>query len=93
VLPDIPTVAEAGVPGFEATIWLGLMAPARTPKPIVEKLNAAINRTIARPELVAAWDRQGATPMVMTTAELDAFLRKDIEKWAEVARLAGAAAR
>ena len=92
VLPDIPTVAEAGVPGFEATIWLGLMAPARTPKPIVEKLNAAINRTIARPELVAAWDRQGATPMVMTTAELDAFLRKDIEKWAEVAKLAGAAA-
>ena len=90
VLPDIPTVAEAGVPGFEATIWLGLMAPARTPKPIVDKLNAAINRTITRPEIVAAWDRQGAIPMVMTTAELDAFLRKDIEKWAQVAKISGA---
>src|SRR6266481_2493118 len=61
VLPDVPTIAEAGVPGFEATIWLGIMAPAGTPKPIVEKLNAAINKTIARPEIVAAWDRQGAT--------------------------------
>jgi tripartite-type tricarboxylate transporter receptor subunit TctC len=93
VMPDVPTIAEAGVPGFEATIWLGLMAPARTPKPIVDKLNAAVNKTITRPEIVAAWDRQGAIPMVMTTAELDAFLRKDVEKWAAVAKFAGAAAR
>jgi tripartite-type tricarboxylate transporter receptor subunit TctC len=92
VMPQVPTIAEAGVPGFEATIWLGLMAPARTPKPIIDKLNAAINRTIARPEIVAQWDRQGATPMVMTTAEFDAFLRKDIEKWAAVAKFAGATA-
>jgi tripartite-type tricarboxylate transporter receptor subunit TctC len=93
VMPDVPTIAEAGVPGFEATIWLGLMAPARTPKPIVDKLNAAVNKTITRPEIVAGWDRQGAIPMVMTTAELDAFLRKDVEKWAAVAKFAGAAAR
>jgi tripartite-type tricarboxylate transporter receptor subunit TctC len=92
VMPEVPTIAEAGVPGFEATIWLGLMAPARTPKPIIDKLNAAINRTIARPEIVAQWDRQGATPMVMTTAAFDAFLRKDIEKWAAVAKFAGATA-
>ena len=90
VLPDVPTIAEAGVPGFEATIWLGLMAPAGTPKPIVDKLNAAINRTVTRPEIVAAWDRQGAIPMTMTPAELDAFLRKDIEKWAQVAKFSGA---
>jgi tripartite-type tricarboxylate transporter receptor subunit TctC len=90
VLPDVPTIAEAGVPGFEATIWLGLMAPAGTPKPIVDKLNAAINQTIARPELVAAWDRQGAIPMTMTPTELDVFLRKDIEKWAQVAKFSGA---
>jgi tripartite-type tricarboxylate transporter receptor subunit TctC len=90
VLPDVPTIAEAGVPGFEATIWLGIMAPAGTPKPIVEKLNAAINKTITRPEIVAAWDRQGAIPMTMTPAELDTFLRKDIEKWAEVAKISGA---
>jgi tripartite-type tricarboxylate transporter receptor subunit TctC len=90
VLPDVPTIAEAGVPGFEATIWLGLMAPAGTPKPIVDKLNMAINRTIVRPEIMAAWDRQGAIPMAMTPDELDAFLRKDIEKWAQVAKFAGA---
>jgi tripartite-type tricarboxylate transporter receptor subunit TctC len=90
VLPDVPTIAEAGVPGFEATIWLGLMAPAGTPKPIVDKLNAAVNQTISRPEIVAAWDRQGATPMTMTPAELDAFLRRDIEKWAQVAKFSGA---
>jgi tripartite-type tricarboxylate transporter receptor subunit TctC len=90
VLPDVPTIAEAGVPGFEATIWIGLMAPAGTPKPIVDKLNAAINRTITRPEIIAAWDRQGAIPMTMTPAEFDAFMRKDIEKWAQVARFAGA---
>jgi len=90
VLPDVPTIAEAGVPGFEATIWLGLMAPAGTPKPIVDKLNAAINQTITRPEIVAAWDRQGAIPMTMTPAALDAFLREDIEKWAQVAKFSGA---
>jgi tripartite-type tricarboxylate transporter receptor subunit TctC len=90
VLPDVPTIAEAGVPGFEATIWLGLMAPVGTPKPIVDKLNAAINQTITRPEIIAAWDRQGAIPMTMTPAELDAFLRKDIEKWAQVAKFSGA---
>jgi tripartite-type tricarboxylate transporter receptor subunit TctC len=90
VLPDVPTIAEAGVPGFEATIWLGLMAPAGTPKAIVDKLNAAVNDTISRPEIVDAWDRQGATPMKMTPAELDVFLRNDIEKWAQVAKFAGA---
>jgi tripartite-type tricarboxylate transporter receptor subunit TctC len=90
VLPDVPTVAEAGVPGFEAVIWLGIMAPAGTPKPIVDKLNAAINQTIARPEIVSAWEHEGATPMTMTTAEFDAFLRKDIEKWAQVAKFSGA---
>jgi len=90
VLPDVPTIAEAGVPGFEATIWLGLMAPVGTPKPIVDKLNMAINRTIVRSEIMAAWDRQGAIPMAMTPDELDTFLRKDIEKWAQVAKFAGA---
>jgi tripartite-type tricarboxylate transporter receptor subunit TctC len=93
VLPDVPTIAEAGVPGFEATIWLGLMAPAGTPKTIVEKLNAAINKTIARPEIIAAWDRQGAVPLPMTIPQFDAFLRKDIDKWAQVAKFAGAGLR
>jgi tripartite-type tricarboxylate transporter receptor subunit TctC len=91
VLPDVPTIAEAGVPGFDAVIWLGIVAPAGTPKPIVDKLNNAINQTIARPEIVAAWARQGATAMTMTPAEFDVFLRRDIEKWAQVAKFSGAA--
>jgi tripartite-type tricarboxylate transporter receptor subunit TctC len=90
VLPDVPTIAEAGVPGFEAVIWIGIVAPAATPKPIVEKLNTAINQTITRPEIAAAWARQGATAMTMTPAEFDAFLRQDIEKWAQVAKFSGA---
>ncbi len=89
ILPDVPTIAEAGVPGFEATIWLGIVAPAGTPKPIVDKLNDAINKTIARPELIAAWDRQGATPLAMTPTEFDVYMRKDIDKWAGVLNASG----
>jgi tripartite-type tricarboxylate transporter receptor subunit TctC len=91
VLPDVPTIAEAGVPGYESTIWLGIMAPAGTPKAIVDKLNAEINKAIARPEVKAAWDQQGAVALVMTPAEFDAYLRKDIEKWAGVVKAAGLA--
>jgi tripartite-type tricarboxylate transporter receptor subunit TctC len=88
VLPDVPTVAEAGVPGYESTIWIGVMAPAGTPKAVVDKLNAEINRAIAKPEVKAAWDKQGAVPLTMTPAQFDAYLRKDIEKWAGVVKAA-----
>jgi tripartite-type tricarboxylate transporter receptor subunit TctC len=93
VLPDVPTIAEAGVPGYEATIWIGIVAPAGTPKPIVDKLNAEINKAMKRPEMLAAWERQGATPMPMSPSEFDAYLRKDIEKWAQVAKMSGANAQ
>jgi tripartite-type tricarboxylate transporter receptor subunit TctC len=86
VLPDVPTIAETGVPGYEATIWLGVMAPANTPKAIVDKLNAEINKVIQKPEVKAAWDKQGAVAMPMTPAEFDAYLRKDIDKWGKVVR-------
>jgi len=89
VLPEVPTIAEAGVPGYESTIWLGIMAPAGTPKAIVDKLNTEINKAIARPEVKAAWDKQGAVAMAMSPAEFDAYLRKDIEKWAKVVKEAG----
>jgi tripartite-type tricarboxylate transporter receptor subunit TctC len=89
VLPEVPTVAEAGVPGYESTIWLGLMAPAGTPKAVVDKLNAEINKAITRAEVKAAWDQQGAVALVMTPAEFDAYLRKDIDKWAKVVESAG----
>jgi len=90
VLPDVPTIAEAGVPGYEATIWLGLMAPAGTPKPIVDKLNTEINKVLSRPEVKKEWAEQGASPMIMTPAEFEAYLRKDINKWAEVVKVSGA---
>jgi tripartite-type tricarboxylate transporter receptor subunit TctC len=86
VLPDVPTAIEAGVPGYEATIWLGLMAPAGTPKPIVEKLNLAVNAFVKRPDIVKLWTEQGAVPMAMSPEEFDKFLRGDIVKWAEVVK-------
>jgi len=89
LLPDVPTIAEAGVPGYEATIWLGIMAPANTPKPIVDKLNAEINKVLQLAAVKEAWGKQGAEPMIMTPAEFDAYLRKDIEKWAKVIQTAG----
>jgi tripartite-type tricarboxylate transporter receptor subunit TctC len=89
VLPDVPTVTEAGMPGYEATIWLGLMAPAKTPKPIIDKLNAAVNAAIKRPETVKLWAEQGAAPMEMTREEFDKFLRDDIVKWANVVKQFG----
>jgi tripartite-type tricarboxylate transporter receptor subunit TctC len=86
VLPNAPTVIEAGIPGYEATIWLGLMAPAGTPKPIIDKLNAAVNEVVKRPDVVKLWTQQGAVPMSMTPEEFDKFLRGDIVKWAEVVK-------
>jgi tripartite-type tricarboxylate transporter receptor subunit TctC len=90
VTPDIPTVAEAGVPGYDATIWLGLMVPKGTPQEIVDKLNSEINKVIARADIKKMWGEQGAVPMTMTPAEFDKYLRTDIEKWAHVVKVSGA---
>ncbi len=90
VTPDLPTVSEAGVPGYEATIWLGLMAPKATPKPIVDKLNAEISKVVSRDDVKANWAKQGAFPLVMTPAEFEGYLKKDIEKWADVVKKSGA---
>ena len=86
VLPDVPTADEAGVPGYEATIWLGVMAPRGTPQAIVDKLNAEINTAIKQPETIKLWAAQGATPMTMSPAEFEKFLRGDIVKWAAVVK-------
>jgi tripartite-type tricarboxylate transporter receptor subunit TctC len=90
ILPGVPTVAEAGVPGYEATIWLGIMAPAGTPREIVDRLNAEIGKVLTRPAIREAWARQGAVPTAMTPAEFGAFLQRDIDKWAKVVRVSGA---
>jgi tripartite-type tricarboxylate transporter receptor subunit TctC len=90
VLPDVPTVSEAGVPGYETGIWLGLMAPAGTPRPVLERLNAEVNKVINSPEVKEAWAKQGAVPMGMSLEQFDKFLREEIVKWAHVVKVSGA---
>jgi tripartite-type tricarboxylate transporter receptor subunit TctC len=89
LLPEIPTMEEAGVPGYEAIQWIGFMAPARTPKPIVDRLNAEINKFLARPDIRKTWESQGATPMAMTPAEFEDYVRAQIAKWGKVVQEAG----
>jgi len=88
VLPDVPTLAEAGVPGYEATIWLGLMAPRGTPPEVVNRLNDAISKIVGTPEIKQQWSRQGAVPMVMNPAAFTRYLNEDIAKWAGVIKSA-----
>jgi tripartite-type tricarboxylate transporter receptor subunit TctC len=89
VLPEVPTLAEAGVPGYEAGIWLGLMAPAATPRAILERLNAEIVKVLNAPEVKDAWGKQGAQVMPMTVAEFERFLRDEIAKWGGLVRATG----
>jgi tripartite-type tricarboxylate transporter receptor subunit TctC len=90
VMPGVPTVAEAGVPGYEAVIWLGLIAPAKTPPGIVKRLNAEITKIVSRPETQAEWAKQGATPMTMSPDAFGKFLADDIVKWAHIVKVSGA---
>jgi len=90
VMPDVPTLAEAGVPKYEATIWLGLMAPKATPPAIVERLNAEVSRIVGAPETAKAWTAQGAQPMVMNVAEFTRYVQADITKWANIVKISGA---
>ena len=89
VTPDVPTVAEAGVPGYEATIWLGLMAPAGTPRPVLDKLNAEVIKVINAPEVKENWAKQGAVPMGMSVDEFGKFLREDVQKWSKLVKDTG----
>jgi tripartite-type tricarboxylate transporter receptor subunit TctC len=84
ILPDVPTFTEAGVPGFQATLWVGFMAPKATPQPIVDQLSRTITDILKRPEIKGAWEKQGASPMVMTQAVFTAFMESEIAKWANV---------
>jgi tripartite-type tricarboxylate transporter receptor subunit TctC len=84
ILPDVPTMAEAGVPGFNATLWVGFMAPAATPKPIVDKLHDEITKILRRPDIKQAWEKTGASPIVMTQPEYKSFMESQVAKWAEV---------
>ena len=90
VMPDMPTVAEAGLPKYEMSIWLGIMAPKGTPAPIVARLNEEIRKILSRPEVRDAWAKQGAFPMIMSTNEFTQFLDADIAQWATVVKVSGA---
>src|SRR5438105_4519627 len=89
ITPEVPTVSEAGVPGYDAVIWLGIMAPAGTPRPLLEKLNAEIVKVLNAPEVKENWGKQGAVPMGMSIAEFDRFLREDIAKWGKLVKDTG----
>jgi tripartite-type tricarboxylate transporter receptor subunit TctC len=84
ILPDVPTIAEAGVAGFNASLWVGFMAPAGTPQPIIDKLNQEITRIASRPDIKEAWEKTGATPITMTQNDFKVFVDGQIAKWANV---------
>jgi len=86
VLPDVPTVAEAGVPGYVADNWWGLAAPAGLPPPIIDKLYAATQAALKAPELQAQFDREGAATVVMTSAEFADYIKTEIAKWGQVVK-------
>ena len=84
ILPDVPTIAEAGVAGFNATLWVGFMAPAGTPQPIIDKLNQAITKITSRPDIKEAWEKTGATPITMTQTDFKVFMDGQVAKWANI---------
>jgi len=88
VLPEVPTLNEGGVTGYEATIWLGLMAPKGTPKAIVDKLNEAVSKIASQPDVKQQWAKQGAVPIVLNPTQFDKYLQDDIAKWADVIKSA-----
>ena len=90
VMPDVPTLNESGVSGYDAVIWLGVMAPINTPRAIVSKLNAEITKAVNRPDIKADWVKQGATPMQMSPDGFTKYVREDIDKWAHVVKVSGA---
>ncbi|MGA8968141.1 MAG: tripartite tricarboxylate transporter substrate binding protein [Pseudolabrys sp.] len=86
VLPDVPTIAEAGVPGYVADNWWGLAAPAGLPKPIIDKLFTATQAALKAPELQAQFEREGAATVEMSTAEFGEYIKTEIEKWGRVVK-------
>jgi len=89
-LPNVPTMSEAGVPGYEAVIWLGIMAPKGTPPDIVRRLNAEITAIVARPEVRDDWARQGAVAMKMNPEDFGRYIVDDIAKWERIVKISGA---
>jgi tripartite-type tricarboxylate transporter receptor subunit TctC len=89
-LPDVPTIAESGVPGYEAIAWFGMVAPAAVPRDVIMRLNAEINRAVRLPEVQERFAQQGAIPEPITPEAFGAFIRGEIVKWAKVVKVSGA---
>ncbi len=89
ILPELPTVADT-VKGYSSEIWLGLVAPAKTPQAIIDKLNGEIQKMVQTPEIRETWASQGASPMIMTPNVFSKYLKDDITKWAKVVKISGA---
>jgi tripartite-type tricarboxylate transporter receptor subunit TctC len=89
LLPDVPTVAESGYPGYEAMNWYAYVAPAKTPKPIIERLNHEIVRALAAPEVIALLKKQGLEPSSSTPEELARYMKSEYETWGRVVKSAG----
>jgi tripartite-type tricarboxylate transporter receptor subunit TctC len=92
-LPDVPTIAEAGVSGYEATSWFGLLAPAKTPAPVVAKLNASILKALADPDVKKKLLEQGAEPAGETPTQFAAFIASETVKWGKIVKQSGATAQ
>jgi len=89
-LPDVPTIAESGYPGYEAVNWFGIVVPARTPEDTIRKLNAAIRESVNLPEVREYYENRGADSITSTPEEMSAFLQGEADKWAAVVRASGA---
>jgi len=90
LMPDVPTMKEAGVEGVEVSLWYALLAPAATPKDVVEKLGAAVGRAAKDPQVRDALKKQGADPVGNTPAQFNAYLKDEYARWSEVVRVSGA---
>ena len=92
LMPEVPTVAESGLEGYEATTWFGILAPAGTPREVVAKLNAEIGAILASPDLIEHLRADGAEATGGSPGQFKAFLRAEIDRWAPVVKAAGAKA-
>lgn len=90
ILPNVPTMSEAGVAGYETTIWLGLMAPKGTPVAIIHQLNSAVTAIVTRPDIKKQWAEKGAMPLSMSPLEFQIYLERDVIKWEKIVKLSGA---
>jgi tripartite-type tricarboxylate transporter receptor subunit TctC len=91
-LPDVPTMAEAGLPGYESTAWFGILAPVGTPEPILAKLHAELTAVLKDPATMEWMKTQGFDPVGDSPAQFASYIRKETDKWAKVVKASGATA-